>query len=140
MPDPRAIEVAKRLHLLNMSNVGIVNLLSSYPLDEIERQLDYLPYRPKVKREAAFLVEAIRNNYSPPKDYFYAKTPLAPAEDRPLVHENTEHTSGPSAPDAQGHRAPNPPDSAPGDERLGQGGTICHLAIPPADEALGTQE
>lgn len=71
MSDPRAIQVAMELQKLGVSRAGCIELLSSYPLEDIERQLQYLPYR-KAKRPEAFIIEAVRNGYSPPKEFFNA--------------------------------------------------------------------
>lgn len=135
MLNPYAVEIAKRLHLLCVSNSGIVELMSSYPLDLIERQLDYLPYR-KAKRPEAFIIEAVRNNYSPPKEYFYASTQTPASQDRPLVHQDSEHPRGQIPARPQGHGTPNPPDPTPRDLGLESRGASRNLAIPPADETL----
>ena len=70
--DPRLIQIALALQSLGVSQRGAAALMIDHPLDEIERQLAYLPYR-KAKRPEAFIIEAVRNRYSPPKE-FYAKT------------------------------------------------------------------
>ncbi|MBS1702604.1 MAG: hypothetical protein JST12_13135 [Armatimonadetes bacterium] len=140
MSDPRAVEVAKQLHLLQMSNAGIVNLLTSYPLEDIERQLSYLPYRPKVKRQAPFLIEAIRNNYSPPKEYFYAETPPPTPGYPPSLHEDPELPGRQAPPEPQGHRTPAPPDPAPGNDGIPERGQSRDLALPQVEEALGQGE
>lgn len=62
----RMTAVATELFKLNVSNAGVAQLLRDYPVEEIERQLLYLPYR-KAKRPNAFIIEAVRGNYSPPK-------------------------------------------------------------------------
>jgi hypothetical protein len=69
-PDPRRVDVALDLLKLGVSNTRVTELLT-FDLDVIERQLSYLPYR-KAKRPEAFIIEAIRNDYSPPKECFYA--------------------------------------------------------------------
>ncbi len=78
----RKTRLAVELYKLGVSKDGVVELLSQFSEDEIEQQLIYLPYR-KAKRQEAFIVEAIRKSYSPPKEYFYAQTKadLAPAFD-----------------------------------------------------------
>ena len=70
-PGDRSVEIAGRLLQLGISHAGCIELLQ-FPLDEVERQLDYLPYR-KAKRPGAFLINAVRNRYSPPKEIYYAK-------------------------------------------------------------------
>lgn len=93
----RMTAVATELFKLNVSNAGVSQLLRDYPVEEIERQLMYLPYR-KAKRPNAFIIEAVRGNYSPPKEFTYAKyLPKVPAtHDR--VDEDPELAFGPSAP------------------------------------------
>lgn len=68
----RMTAVAVELFKLNVSNTGVSQLLRDYSVDEIERQLMYLPYR-NAKRPNAFIIQAIRGNYSPPKEFTYAK-------------------------------------------------------------------
>lgn len=68
--DERMVRLAQQLQLAGVSQAVTAQLLA-HDLDIIERQLAYLPYR-KCRRPEAFLVEAIRKDYSPPKDFFYA--------------------------------------------------------------------
>lgn len=68
--DERMVRLAQQLQLIGISQAVTAQLLS-HDLDVIERQLAYLPYR-KCRRPEAFLVEAIRRNYSPPKEFLYA--------------------------------------------------------------------
>lgn len=75
----RATQIAYRLLSLGVSNRGVQELMNGYPYDQIERQLDFLPHR-NAKRPEAFIVDAIRNNYSPPKEHYYAKAQTEPAE------------------------------------------------------------
>ena len=77
MSRERATQIAVRLMKLGVSNAGVQELLAQYPYEEIERQLDFLPLR-KAKRPEAFIMEAVRKNYSPPKETYYAKN-IAPA-------------------------------------------------------------
>ena len=70
--------LAMELLVLGVSKSGVERLLSQHDLDEVERQLAYLPYR-KAKRPEAFIVEAVRNCYSAPKEFFYAKDQIDPA-------------------------------------------------------------
>jgi hypothetical protein len=51
-----------------VSDKVLVDLLVAYPLDLIERQLRYLPYR-KAKKPVSLLVAAIQNDYEPPANY-----------------------------------------------------------------------
>jgi hypothetical protein len=68
----RLQRVANELAKLHLSQRGVVSLLQNYPLDAIELQLQYLPFR-NARRPNAFIVDAIRGNYSPPKEFTYAK-------------------------------------------------------------------
>lgn len=117
MPDPRAIEIAKRLHMLHVSNVGIVLLLSSYQYEEIERQLDWLPYR-KAKRPEAFIVEAVRNNYSPPKEFFYAEAETRAPGDANVLYQSAEPPVRQTPSEPQGYGTESGPHPAPQVNRL----------------------
>lgn len=69
-PGDRAVQLAGRLLQLGLTHTAVVEMLS-FPLDDLEAQLNWLPYR-KAKRPGAFLINAVRRNYSPPKDFYYA--------------------------------------------------------------------
>lgn len=84
------IRVAVELQRVGISKDGTVLLLGE-DLDEVERQLCYLPYR-KARRPAAFLVEAIRKRYSPPKEFYYAQAKTVDASSGGL-DENAEPPS-----------------------------------------------
>jgi hypothetical protein len=71
MVNERAIKLAIELQKLGVSQLGCTRLLVEHSFEEIERQLEYLPYR-KASRPEALIVEAIRHNYSPPKEFFHA--------------------------------------------------------------------
>lgn len=75
----RATEIAYRLLALGVSNRGVQELMVGYSYDVIERQLDFLPHR-NAKRPEAFIVDAIRHDYSPPKEHYYAKAQTEPTE------------------------------------------------------------
>jgi len=94
----RATEIAYRLLILKVSNRGVQELIAGYPLDVIERQLDYLPYR-NAKRPEALIMDAVRNNYSPPKEFFYATNETQPSLDREVLDEGSELPSGETASD-----------------------------------------
>lgn len=98
----RKTRLAVELYKLGVSKDGVVELLSQFSEDEIEQQLIYLPYR-KAKRQEAFIVEAIRKSYSPPKEYFYAQTKadLAPAFD--AVDQGSQRALRQSDPEPQGY-------------------------------------
>lgn len=102
-------DLAIQLQRLGVSQDGVVQLLFQYTEEEIERQLKYLPFR-KAKRQEAFIVEAIRKNYSAPKEFFYAKTKakLKPALD--ALDEDSQFAPGSSDGRTQGHGAENPFD------------------------------
>lgn len=93
--------LALELMHLGISQAGAAELMASAPIEEIERQLLYLPHR-KAKRPGAFLIEAVRRNYSPPKEFFYAETQAEhPASGR-LGQDSKLHPGHPAA-DPQGH-------------------------------------
>ncbi|MBI1331275.1 MAG: hypothetical protein GC165_00175 [Armatimonadetes bacterium] len=52
--------------------------LLMFPLDDLEKQIDWLPLR-KAKRPGAYLIEAVRRKYQPPKEFFYAKDQIEAA-------------------------------------------------------------
>ena len=132
MSDPRAVKIATDLHILGVSQTGIVELLTQYPFDRIEKQLLYLPFR-KAKRPEALIIDAIRNNYAPPKEYFYAKAETADPEPQTFVDQGSEHPNGQAPSHVEGHRTEDSPPTAPADEWLQSGGPGCDLALPPAD-------
>lgn len=76
MSQAESFALARRLAEAGVSHAGIIDLLMHHPKDVISRQLDYLPFR-KAKRPGAFLLEAVRHNYSAPKEFFYANPHLA---------------------------------------------------------------
>lgn len=118
MSQERMKEVAIELMRLGVSHDGVTQLLHDHTVEEIERQLRYLPFR-KAKRPEAFIIEAIRKNYSAPKEFFHAQTPTQPAPN-PL-DEDPEPPAGSSVAHAQGHGAPNPPAAPEGDNGLEPG-------------------
>ncbi len=111
----RMTELAIELMKLGVSGGIVGQLLATSELDEIERQLAYLPYR-KAKRPAAFIVDAIRNYYSPPKEFYYASH-KAYLEGESLELDKASQ-SGDRSPDAdpQGHGASGAPDCDPADD------------------------
>ena len=74
----RATKIAYQLLKLGVSHRGVQELMIGYPYDQIERQLEFLPLR-KAKRPEAFIMDAVRNNYSPPKEFYYAKAQTEPS-------------------------------------------------------------
>lgn len=87
-PDPKKVELALRLLKLGVSNAGVVELLT-YPVEVVERQLDYLPAR-KAKRPSAFIVDAIRNNYSTPNQHRHASHQSPESGPKARLDQNAE--------------------------------------------------
>lgn len=90
MSKERAVKIAYDLLKLGVSNSGIQELLVNYPYDQIERQIRFLPFR-KAKRPEAFIIEAVRRNYSPPKEFFYAKDEIAASTTERPLDQGSEH-------------------------------------------------
>jgi len=109
-PNPRLVEIALDLLKLGVSNTRVTELLG-YDPDVIERQLEWLPYR-KAKRPEAFIIEAIRNDYSPPKEFFYAPPQTIASDPAAALDEDPEFALGSSFAEAQGHRTPGAPGAA----------------------------
>lgn len=128
----RKTRLAVELYKLGVSKDGVVELLSQYSEDEIEQQLIYLPYR-KAKRQEAFIVDAIRKSYSPPKEYYYAqaKADLAAAFDAVDQGSQRAFRQGDSQP--QGHRAQDSPDPDSPDLRLASRQPDHHADLPNFD-------
>jgi hypothetical protein len=89
MTDDRSVAVAARLMELGVSRTGIVDLIAFHPIDTIERQLEWLPLR-KCRRPEAFIIEAIRNDYSKPNLYRNATNTAHHARKRGSVDEGSE--------------------------------------------------
>jgi hypothetical protein len=92
MSQERATEIALQLLRLGVSKAGVEGLMRDYPYDEIERQLNYLPYR-KAKRPDAFIVEAVRRNYSAPKELFHAKNSAHAPRTKSAVDQDAQPTA-----------------------------------------------
>ncbi len=105
MNQDRATKLALELMKLGISELGVTELLSGYPFQEIERQLDFLPYR-RAKRPGAFLIEAVRNKYSPPKE-FYASNQTHSSASRSPLDENSARLGGSLDANSQGHGTSN---------------------------------
>ena len=86
----RMTAVALELMKMGVSGVRISELLN-YDIDLIERQLAFLPYR-KAKRPEAFIIEAIRNNYSAPKEFYHAHVQANPEGTDGSLDEDAEPT------------------------------------------------
>lgn len=132
MTSDRLVLASMRLQQLGVSQAGTVELISQYPIEAIEAQLDWLPYR-KAKRPGAFIVEAIRNSYSPPKELFYAPTQKPSASPEPFMDQSAEPSLGSAVADSEGHRAQNPLGDPSPDFGLEQGRGSFDLVIPKAD-------
>lgn len=102
MSNDRLTSLAMQLLVLGVSKSGVERLLSDHELDEVERQLAYLPYR-HAKRPEAFVVEAVRNRYSPPKEFFYAETQAESADPSAPVDQDAEPLDGSVDAGPQGH-------------------------------------
>lgn len=100
-PDPRAVALAMELLQLGVSGAGVVELLL-YDHDRIERQLAYLPYR-KAKRPSAFIMDAIRQDYSPPNTYPHASSQNEPVQSPPRVDTDSQSAPGSTAPNPERH-------------------------------------
>lgn len=131
----RKTRLAVELYKLGVSKDGVVELLSQYSEDEIEQQLIYLPYR-KAKRQEAFIVDAIRKSYSPPKEYFYAqaKADLAAAFD--AVDQGSQRALRQSDPTPQGHGAPDSPDPDPANLGVASRQPDDHADLPDFDGTI----
>ena len=130
-----AIELMK----LGVSGSGVERLLGHHDLDEIERQLAYLPFR-KAKRPEAFIIEAVRNRYSTPKGFYHAKTQAhTPGATNPLDTDTKRAARHPHAV-AQGHRTAGAARPLAPDGGLEQGWPDGHLAIPDAPGSDGPAE
>lgn len=133
MTSDRLVLIAVRLQELGVSHAGTVELLSQYQPDLIEKQLEWLPLR-KAKRPEAFIIEAVRNNYSPPKEAFHAQTPKPAAEPQAFLDETAQPFGGQAPPESQGHRAESAPGSVEADVWLEQTGSAYDLVLPPAQD------
>lgn len=133
MTSDRQILLAVRLQELGVSQAGVVELLSQYPLDLIEQQLAWLPMR-KAKRPEAFIIEAVRNNYSPPKETFHAQTEKPAPQPEALVDKAPQLSAGQAAPQPQGHRAEGATSDPSPDSWLEQDRSSYDLVLPSAQE------
>lgn len=108
--DSRYTTIAHELYLLGVSNQGVIEILR-YPLERIERQLDYLPYR-NSNRPAGMILEAVRHDYSPPKEYYFAKAQEFAENPGEVLDESAEPVAGRSDANAHRYRAKNLADSS----------------------------
>jgi len=102
MTKERMRSLAIELFKIGVSQSGVQELLSLHELDEVERQLAYLPYR-KAKRPEALIIEAVRRRYSPPKEFYYANDSSQPIDLEIPLDQDAELRSGSDDAIAQGH-------------------------------------
>ncbi|MBS1722968.1 MAG: hypothetical protein JSS66_08460 [Armatimonadetes bacterium] len=126
--------LAVELMKLGVSQRGIQELLSGYPPERVKKQLAFLPFR-KAKRPEAFIIDAVRSDYSPPKEFFYAPSQTQPAKVADQLDESAELPDPNPPTDPDGHRAPDRLDPAAPDGRLEQARFDRDLAVPEADGA-----
>lgn len=113
----RAQRIATELMRLGVSHRGVQELLVGYPYEAIERQLVFLPFR-KAKRPEAMIIEAVRNNYSPPKELYYAKAQTQPHEDPDGLDESAQLPDPKPDADPLGLGAQDPPRASEADGGL----------------------
>lgn len=89
MSKERATQIALSLMRLGVSKAGIAELFKNHSYEDIEKQLMYLPFR-KAKRPEAFIMEAIRHNYSAPKEFFHAENPTDPTTPGRALDQGSE--------------------------------------------------
>lgn len=116
MSNPLAAHLAFRLKELGVSDAGIIELLSEYPYDRIEAQLNYLPFR-KARRREGFIVAAVRHNFSPPKE-FYASPKTQPLPTKHQLDEDAKRHPRPLDASSQGHGASGSPSPGSPDLRM----------------------
>lgn len=139
MSQEKATELAVALMRLGVSNRGLSELLNHYPYDVIELQLKYLPFR-KAKRPEAFIIEAVRRNYSAPKEFFHASNQAHPSRSSSAVDQAAKRPARPTPPQAQGHRTSGPTRPHSPNARLEPGGSVPHHFIRNPDQANGPTE
>lgn len=120
MKNERLTKLAMDLLVLGVSTVGVQKLLSNHELDEVERQLAYLPYR-HAKRPEAFIVEAVRNKYSPPKEFYYAANEATTTGSRDAMDQDSESFVGQPDANPQRHRTPDTSCPSPADGGVAAG-------------------
>jgi len=128
----RATTVAIQLMKLGVSQAGVAELLGRNSLEVIEAQLSYLPYR-KARRPEAFIIEAVRNNFSPPRE-LYAKTHAQNAAARNPLDEGSQHPDRPVDADLEGYGAETPPGLDQADGGLGSAEPTCDYDLSEFDE------
>ena len=121
-------QVAFELLKLGVSHAG-VNELLSYPMERIERQLSYMQFR-KAKRPEAFIVEAIRNDYSIPKQMQYAKNKAAFSRAKRIMDEDAKLPRRQTPPGFEGHGTQSASGPHSPNDGLEPGGASRDLVLP----------
>lgn len=96
--EERVVRLAGRMLELGISKEMILQLLT-YPLDDLEAQLGWLKYR-KARRPGAFLIMAVRRNYAPPKEFYYAHIKAIKGNRRNPVDQDAQRRDRPTDADA----------------------------------------
>lgn len=135
MSTDKQTELAVALMRLGVSQEVVVDLLVQYPLDVIESQLQYLPYR-RAKRKEAFIVEAIRKNYSPPKEMHHAKAKADLAAALNALDEDSKHPARSTDAIPQGYGTPAAPSADQTDDGLAAGQRDDHHDLPNFDQEI----
>ncbi len=120
------------LNDLGVSHKAILDLIETYPHELIEKQLKYLPYR-NARRPEAFIVDAIRFNYSAPKEFFYAKNKAALRKLREELDQDAQPHRGLATPEPQGYGVEGAPGAQPSDDGMESGGTDPDDSLPDLD-------
>ncbi|ARU41215.1 hypothetical protein CCB80_08735 [Armatimonadetes bacterium Uphvl-Ar1] len=131
----RKTKLAVELYKLGVSKDGVIELLAHFSEDEIERQLIYLPYR-RAKRKEAFIVDAIKKSYSPPKEYYYAQTKADLAAAFDAVDQGSQRALRQGDSESQGHGTPDSPDPDPANLGLAAREPDDHADLPNFDGTI----
>lgn len=95
-------DIARRLRELGVSRKAILDIISLYSWDLVQQQLDWLPYR-KARRPEAFIVDAIRYNYSAPKEIYYASHKASHSQPPEQLDQDSESSIGQPSPETEGY-------------------------------------
>lgn len=129
----KAVILAGKLLELGVSQVGITEILSQYPLEQIERQILFFPFR-KAKRSGAFIVQAIRHDYSAPKEFFYASNDSAHPNGANALDQGAKPAHGQTHARSQRLGAPGASHFAQANSRMELEASPNDLALPDFDE------
>src|ERR1700761_3376254 len=128
--DERLVTIAYRLLALHVSGARVTELMNTFPPDRIERQLDWLPFR-NATRPEAMIVEAIRKDYSAPKEA-YAKNQTHSSHTRRSVDKGAQSSPRHAHAESQGYGTQDRSDSTSPIERLGSTQSGINLVVPEA--------